>query len=80
MPTSQNQTVRFGPFELDSQCGELRKSELRLKLQGQPIQILECWWPGLPSWSLASRFNKRLWPADTFVDFDHSLNTAVKIH
>lgn len=78
MPVSQNLTVRFGPFQLETQYGELRKNGIRLKLQGQPIEILEMLLakPG----ELVTRENiqQRLWRADTFVDFDHSLNTAVK--
>ena len=41
MPVGQNLTVRFSPFQLETQYGELRKSGIRLKLQGQPIEILE---------------------------------------
>jgi DNA-binding winged helix-turn-helix (wHTH) protein/Tol biopolymer transport system component len=78
MAEGRKETVRFGPFELDSQCGELRKNNVRLRLQGQPIQILEMLLakPG----ELVSReeIQQRLWSADTFVDFDHSLNTAIK--
>jgi DNA-binding winged helix-turn-helix (wHTH) protein len=68
---------RFGVFELDSAAGELRKSGVRLRLQDQPFQVLSMLVqrPG----QLVSReeFRKELWPADTFVDFDHSLNTIV---
>jgi Tol biopolymer transport system component/DNA-binding winged helix-turn-helix (wHTH) protein len=71
-----NRIVRFGTFEADLQAGELRKSGVRLKLTGQPFQVLaillEC--PG----KLVTReeLQKRLWP-DTFVDVDHNLNTAI---
>lgn len=78
MPVGQNQTVRFGPFELDSKCRELRKSGVRLKLQGQPIQILEMLLAKAGELVTREEIQQRLWPADTFVDFDHSLNTAVK--
>lgn len=78
LPASQNQTVRFGPFELDSKCGELLKSGVRLKLQGQPIQILEMLLAKPGELVTREEIQQRLWPADTFVDFDHSLNTAVK--
>src|SRR6202050_3581504 len=78
MPASQNQTVRFGPFELDTRCAELRKSGVRLKLQGQPIQILEMLLAKPGELVTREEIQQRLWPADTFVDFDHSLNTAVK--
>jgi DNA-binding winged helix-turn-helix (wHTH) protein/Tol biopolymer transport system component len=78
LPASQNQTVRFGPFELDMRCAELRKSGIRLKLQGQPIQILEMLVAKPGELVTREEIQQRLWPADTFVDFDHSLNTAVK--
>jgi DNA-binding winged helix-turn-helix (wHTH) protein/Tol biopolymer transport system component len=76
--SGQNQTVRFGPFELDIQVGELRKSDTRLKLQGQPIQILEMLLAKPGQLVTREEIQERLWPADTFVDFDHSLNTAIK--
>jgi DNA-binding winged helix-turn-helix (wHTH) protein/Tol biopolymer transport system component len=78
MAVGQKQTVRFGPFELDSQCGELRKNDIRLRLQGQPIQILEMLLARPGELVTREEIQQRLWPADTFVDFDHSLNTAVK--
>ncbi len=70
--------IRFGPFELDLQCEELRRDGTHLKLQGQPIHILELLVekPG----ELVSRdeIRQRLWSGDTFLDFDHSLNAAVQ--
>jgi Tol biopolymer transport system component/DNA-binding winged helix-turn-helix (wHTH) protein len=78
LPASHNQTVRFGPFELDTRCAELRKSGIRLKLQGQPIQILEMLVAHPGELVTREEIQQRLWPADTFVDFDHSLNTAIK--
>ncbi len=78
MPMHQGQTLHFGPFTLDPHCGELRTNGSRIKLQGQPIQILEILLekPG----ELVSReeMRQKLWSSDTFVDFDHNLNTAVK--
>ncbi|HYL16442.1 MAG TPA: winged helix-turn-helix domain-containing protein [Terriglobales bacterium] len=70
--------VHFGVFELDVRTGELRKDGLKIKLQGQPVQVLiallEC-----PS-EIVTReeLRQRLWPSDTFVDFEHNLNSAVK--
>ena len=78
MPVGQNQTVHFGPFELDVQVGELRQSGLRLKLQGQPIQVLEILLQKPGQLVTREEIRQRLWASDTFVDFDHSLNTAVK--
>src|SRR6266436_8152169 len=69
--------VRFGVFEADMEAGELRKHGLRLKLSEQPFQILAILVarPG----EVVSRevLRERLWPSDTFVDFDHGLNNAV---
>jgi TolB-like protein/DNA-binding winged helix-turn-helix (wHTH) protein/Tfp pilus assembly protein PilF len=69
--------VRFGIFEADFRAGELRKAGLRVRLQDQPFQVLRMLLerPGEP----ISRedIHKRLWPQDTFVDFDHGLNNAV---
>src|SRR5882724_11433090 len=79
MATTENSpVVHFGLFELDLQARELRKSGIRIKLQDQPFQILASLLerPG----EIVSReeLQKRLWPADTFVDFNLSLNSAVK--
>ncbi|HTQ62184.1 MAG TPA: winged helix-turn-helix domain-containing protein [Candidatus Solibacter sp.] len=67
---------RFGTFEVDVQSGELRKSGLKLKLSGQPFQVLAILLerPGVVV--TREELQKRLWP-DTFVDVDHNLNTAI---
>ncbi|HET7106809.1 MAG TPA: winged helix-turn-helix domain-containing protein [Candidatus Acidoferrum sp.] len=69
--------VRFATFEVDLQSGELRKNGLKLKLHGQPFAVLAMLLerPG----ELVSReqLRERLWPTDTFVDFDHGVNTAI---
>ncbi len=74
---SSGRIVRFGVFEADLACGELRKNGSRIRLQEQPFQVLAMLLerPG----EMVSRedFRGRLWPGDTFVDFDHGLNTAV---
>jgi TolB-like protein/DNA-binding winged helix-turn-helix (wHTH) protein/Flp pilus assembly protein TadD len=76
-PSDAIGVVRFEPFELDARHGELRKHGVKLKLQEQPFQVLVRLLerPG----ELVSReeLRSQLWPADTFVDFDHSLNAAV---
>lgn len=68
---------RFSVFELDLRTGELRKHGMRVRLQEQPFQVLAMLLekPG----ELVSReeLRQKLWPADTFVDFDHGLNTTV---
>ncbi|HET7108522.1 MAG TPA: DPP IV N-terminal domain-containing protein [Candidatus Acidoferrum sp.] len=69
--------VRFGAYEADLNSGELRKSGIRLKLQDRPFQILAILLenPGLVV--TREQLQKRLWPEDTFVDFEHGLNTAI---
>ena len=70
--------MRFGPFELDSVGRELRRNGLRLKITGQPLEVL-CLLLERPGTAVARKeIFERLWAADTFVDFEHSLNTAVK--
>lgn len=73
----KSKVARFGAFELDLDARELRKDGRRLRVQEQPFALLVVLLdqPG----ALVSRedLRARLWPADTFVDFDHSLNTAV---
>jgi TolB-like protein/DNA-binding winged helix-turn-helix (wHTH) protein/Tfp pilus assembly protein PilF len=68
---------RFGAFELDSRAGELRKHGLRIRLQQQPLRLLEIllWDPGAPV--TREELRRELWRADVHVDFDHSLNSAV---
>jgi cholera toxin transcriptional activator len=69
--------VRFGAFEVDFRNGELRKSGIRLKLPGQPLQVLEVLLEQPGTVIARDELRRRLWPADTFVDFDNALNTAV---
>ena len=80
MAVVANARVRFGPFELDTRSGELFKRDLKLKLQGHPIQLL-CMLLERPG-ELITReeIRQRLWPAETetFVDFEHGLNTAMR--
>lgn len=78
MPVGEKQTYRFGPFELDTQCGQLRKDGVGLKLQGQPVQILEILLEHPGQLVTREELRERLWTSDTFVDFDHSLNRAIK--
>jgi DNA-binding winged helix-turn-helix (wHTH) protein len=70
------QVIRFATFEVDLQAQELRKGGLRLKLSGQPFQVLAILLeqPGVVV--TREELQKRLWP-DTFVDVDHNLNTAI---
>ena len=68
--------VRFGTFEVDLPAGELRKSGMKLKLTGQPFQVLTILLERPGEVVTREELQKRLWP-DTFVDVDHSLNTAI---
>ena len=79
MPVSQNNSkiARFGVFELDISAGELRKNGRKLRLQEQPFQILALLLERAGDVVTREELRQKLWPADTFVDFDHGLNTAV---
>ena len=69
---------RFGVFEVDPREGELRKSGLRIKLQDQPLQLLVMLLERPGEIVTREELQSRLWATDTFVDFDHSLNSAIK--
>ena len=69
--------LRFGVFEVDLAAGELRKSGIRIRLQEQPFQVLAFLLERPGDVVTREELRQKLWPADTFVDFDHSLNTAV---
>ncbi len=69
--------VRFGVFEVDLASGELRKNGVRIRLQEQPFQVLAFLLERPGDIVTREELRQKLWPADTFVDFDHSLNTAV---
>jgi len=68
--------IRFGTFEVDIVPGELRKSGVKLKLTGQPFQVLAVLLERPGEVVTREELQKRLWP-DTFVDVDHNLNTAI---
>jgi TolB-like protein len=75
---SSQQTVRFGPFELDQAAGELRKGGAKVRLQEQPLQVLQILLE-IPGKMIArEELQRRIWPSDTFVDFDHGINNAIK--
>lgn len=78
MPAPQNNRLaRFGVFELDLSAGELRKNGAKLRLQGQPFQVLALLLERPGEVVTRQDLQQKLWPSDTFVDFDHSLNTAI---
>jgi DNA-binding winged helix-turn-helix (wHTH) protein len=70
--------LRFDVFELDLQAGEVYKSGRKIRLQEQPFRILATLLEQPGQVVTREQLRERLWPEDTFVDFDHSLNTAVK--
>lgn len=76
-PSSEARLLRFGVFEVDLTAGELRKNGVRLRLQEQPFQVLTALLENAGRVVTREDLQQKIWPADTFVDFDHSLNTAV---
>ena len=68
----------FGIYEFDSRTGELRKHGIRIRLEGQPLAILRMLLDRPGEVLTREELQKSLWPADTFVDFDQSLNAAIK--
>ena len=75
--TTTDHLARFGVFELDVRTGELRRSGVRVKLQEQPFRLLTFLLEHPGDVVSREELRERLWPTD-FVDFDHSLNTAVR--
>lgn len=70
--------AKFGSFELDPETGELRRQGVKVHLQEQPARILALLLRSGGRLVTREELREALWPADTFVDFDHSLNTAVR--
>src|SRR5437870_3277802 len=71
-------SVRFGAFELDQDAGELRKQGTRMKLQEQPLQMLQVLLQRPGEVVTRGELQQKIWPSDTFVDFDHGINNAIK--
>ena len=71
-------SVQFGIFEVDLRSGELRRKGLRVKLQEQPFRVLTLLLEHPGQVVTREELQKKLWPSDTFVDFDHSLNAAIR--
>ena len=69
--------IRFGPFRADLRTRELWKEGIRLKLAGQPFQVLEILLNNPGELVTRDELKERMWPGDTFVDFSHGLNAAV---
>jgi TolB-like protein/DNA-binding winged helix-turn-helix (wHTH) protein/Flp pilus assembly protein TadD len=70
--------IRFGVFELDLRSGELRRQGRKIRLEGQPVQVLICLLENPGELVTREELHRKLWPADTFVNFEHGLNAAVK--
>src|SRR5271155_6122287 len=79
MPTSElgARLLRFDNFELDVRTGELRKRGVRLRLQGQPLQVLAALLKRAGDVVTLEELRAQIWTTDTFVDFDHSLHNAI---
>lgn len=74
---STSRVFRFGPFEADEATGQLRKHGVRIKLHGQPFQVLVCLLAKAGEVVTREELRQLLWREQTFVDFDHGLNTAM---
>jgi TolB-like protein/DNA-binding winged helix-turn-helix (wHTH) protein len=70
--------IRFGVFELDLRSGELQRQGRKVRLEGQPVQVLICLLDNPGELVTREELHRKLWPADTFVNFEHGLNAAVK--
>lgn len=79
MPTSAPgpRVLRFANFELDVRAGELRKRGIKLRLQGQPLQVLAALLTRSGDVVTREELRAQIWTADTFIDFDHSLHNAI---
>ena len=77
-PGASSEILRFEDYVLDPRSGELRKAGRKIKLQEQPFQILAMLLRHAGEVVTREELRQELWPENTFVDFDHSLNTAVK--
>src|SRR5712692_2004836 len=77
IPSASASPARFGPFEVDFRAGELLKNGRRIRLQDQPLQVLAMLLEHLGNVVTRDEFRQKLWPNDTFVDFDHGLNNAI---
>jgi Tol biopolymer transport system component/DNA-binding winged helix-turn-helix (wHTH) protein len=76
-PGSSNSSIHFGRFAVDLRAGELRKEGRRIRLQEQPLQILALLLERRGKAVSREELRTKLWPTDTFVDFDHGVNSAI---
>lgn len=77
-PVRPDRVLRFGEFELDQDAGELRRNGTRVSLPEQPFRLLTVLLERPGTIATRDELRARLWSADTFVDFEHGLNAAVK--
>ena len=73
----QNSSTRFGVFELDARSGELRKAGTRIRIQDQPLKILMALLEQPGTVVSREELKRRIWPDESFGDFDHAVNVAV---
>src|SRR6476646_10731443 len=78
MSANSSRLIRFSTFELNLHTGELRQRGQKVKLQEQPLQVLTALLERPGEMVTREELRSKLWSADTFVDFDHSLNAAIK--
>ncbi|MGD0227853.1 MAG: winged helix-turn-helix domain-containing protein [Terriglobia bacterium] len=76
-PAVASSMIRFGVFEVDLRSGELRKHSLKVRIQKQPFRVLAMLLEHQGQIVTREELHKELWPADTFVDFEHGLNAAI---
>jgi DNA-binding winged helix-turn-helix (wHTH) protein len=77
MQTAPESPVRFGEFEVDLESGEMRRNGLKIAIQDQPFRLLVLLLEKHGKVLTREELRQKLWPADTFVEFDRSLNTAI---
>src|SRR5579864_4624651 len=76
-PPPMDGIIRFGSFEVDLRAGELRRGGLRVKLSGQPFDVLVALLEKPSQVVTREELHDKLWSQDTFVDFEHGLNKAI---
>jgi Tol biopolymer transport system component/DNA-binding winged helix-turn-helix (wHTH) protein len=76
--SAKSNVIGFGVYEFNVVTGELRRDGMRIRLEGQPLTILQMLLERPGELVTREELQKRLWPGETFVDFEHSLNAAVK--
>lgn len=75
---NEKKTLQFGEFVVDARAGEVYRRGKKIKLQQQPVQVLLTLLEKPGEIVTREELRRTIWPADTFVDFEHSLNTAIK--